>query len=73
MHGNVYEWCQDWSDDDGTLEATTDPWGPTSGSERMIRGGYFRAEPSDLRSANRNDLPPSTSETYYGFRLALSE
>ena len=38
MHGNVLEWCVDWQGD-YQASALTDPAGPSSGSERVFRGG----------------------------------
>ncbi len=38
MHGNVYEWCQDWSEA-YTASNQTNPTGAKSGTNRIIRGG----------------------------------
>ncbi|MDA0578326.1 MAG: SUMF1/EgtB/PvdO family nonheme iron enzyme, partial [Verrucomicrobia bacterium] len=37
MHGNVLEWCEDWSGD-YPAAAVSDPTGPSSGSARVLRG-----------------------------------
>ncbi|MBR4251172.1 MAG: formylglycine-generating enzyme family protein [Kiritimatiellae bacterium] len=39
MHGNVYEWCLDWYG--STLSGGADPKGPSSGTERVQRGGSY--------------------------------
>lgn len=69
MLGNVWEWVQDWygAYPGGTA---TDPVGPPSGSERVIRGGGWDNRSSDLRVANRYPLSPPVSFVDVGFRLA---
>lgn len=68
MHGNVWEWCQDWY---GPLQAgsVTDPLGPSSGSARVLRGGGWNYDPQFLRSARRGSYSPGNRSYVIGFRL----
>jgi eukaryotic-like serine/threonine-protein kinase len=70
--GNVMEWVQDW-DAPYTTDAVTDPQGPASGEERVIRGGAWNAE-SDIwvRPSFRYSFPPDTRSHGVGFRCAAS-
>ena len=68
MHGNVWEWVQDWY---GTYapEPVTDPQGPTSGSYRVIRGGSWINDAGFCRSAYRRYGLLGFRFGYLGFRL----
>lgn len=69
MHGNVWEWCNDWYSDDYALSAQTNPKGPSSGSARVCRGGSFLSEASSCRSACRLGHGSGESSGDLGFRL----
>lgn len=67
MHGNVWEWCLDWYS--STLSYGTDPKGPSSGSNRVQRGGSFSLDAESSTSLKRNDIAPSGAYGNRGFRI----
>ena len=69
LHGNVWEWCEDWKAD-YPAGAVTDPKGPATGTYRVLRGGSFYANGLYARSSNRSAGTPSNRYFYLGFRLA---
>ena len=71
MHGNVWEWCQDWKGDYPS-GSVTDPTGPSSGSNRVIRGGGWGNGAWNCRSADRDWYVPGFRDDNLGFRLAFS-
>ncbi|MBN1506057.1 MAG: SUMF1/EgtB/PvdO family nonheme iron enzyme [Sedimentisphaerales bacterium] len=69
MHGTVWEWCQDWCAE-YCQEPVTDPPGPDSGVQRVIRGGGWRGIARYCRSAVRYGNTPGDHGVNVGFRLA---
>ncbi len=75
MHGNVYEWVQDWYGETYyAASSSADPSGPSSGSNRVKRGGswYTYINAWFCRSAYRDYCTPSGRNYSLGFRLVLS-
>lgn len=74
MSGNVYEWCSDRYDSDyyGT-SPRNNPEGPSSGSDRVFRGGGWDGDSRIVRSAYRNWYWPDGTNDGLGFRLVFAE
>ena len=69
MHGNVWEWCEDWCGDYPS-GSVTDPTGPSTGSNRVCRGGSWCCLAAYCRSARRYWLDRGDRDDALGFRLA---
>ncbi len=71
MHGNVWEWCQDWYGEYSS-NPETDPVGPLEGPNRVFRGGGWGDSGRGCRAARRGGSRPDFRGTGVGFRLAAS-
>lgn len=72
MHGNIWEWCQDyWQDNLGT-EPCVDPQGPLQALYRSVRGGSWASDACFVRSACRDRYPPNYCFGSVGMRLAIN-
>ncbi len=57
MLGNANEYCADWYAEDAyekLQNGATDPKGPATGKEHVIRGGSFKSAVGEVRSASRD-------------------
>jgi len=66
MHGNAYEWCDSWFDEDP--QRIDDP--NFVGSARVSRGGSWVIGAYGLRSACRNYDRPALTDINVGVRVA---
>ena len=74
MSGNVYEWCQDlYYKDYYSNSPVMNQEGTEIGDARVLRGGSWTFDESDLRITGRYQTNPSSKKPYIGFRLARGE
>lgn len=71
MHGNVWEWIEDWYHDTYPGGSVTDPTGPSESTAwGLLRGGSWRNWARTCRSAERNSASRTVRFSNKGFRLA---
>jgi formylglycine-generating enzyme required for sulfatase activity len=72
MHGNVWEWCNDWYAEYPSA-TMIDPNGPDTGTSRVLRGGSWFSFAGGCRSAYRRSRDPGYRVDDFGFRLARGQ
>ena len=70
MHGNVWEWCQEWYGDYQKV-SIKDPEGSSNGEHRVLRGGSWFYHAGSCRAGLRFRDAPDVRDDSCGFRLLL--
>jgi len=73
MHGNVWEWVQDYYGSNLGTSPQLDPTGPPTGVFRVVRSCAWFIDARECRSASRGGIYPYEEGTGYGFRLVVSQ
>ncbi len=72
VHGNVWEWVQDWYVERPSAAAAIDPIGPRTGTSRVVKGGSWHQTATSWRTAFRKPYEPDYRGISIGFRVAMT-
>lgn len=76
MAGSVWEWVEDWFDSNYyTISPDSNPFGPSVGQEKVLRGSSYSNHAHYARVSNRGLAPPSGpngSSAFRGFRCVIN-
>jgi formylglycine-generating enzyme required for sulfatase activity len=73
MASNVWEWVNDWYQEDYYADSPdSNPSGPETGDEKVLRGGAYYNDVTEVRSAYRGLINPARREYYLGFRCVAA-
>jgi len=71
MSGNIEEWCNDFFATTHS-PSTSNPQGPATGSQRVVRGGKFNDPKDQVTTTARHGGFPTERSSSRGFRVAKS-
>lgn len=74
MHGNIWEWCNDWYDS-SYADEEINPIGPPPGWYKVLRGGAWSETARKCRSASRRNPSPHMNveeNGRHGFRYVIN-
>ena len=70
MHGNVWEWCNDFYNVDYYQESPKEnPGGPETGETKVLRGGAWKFSAESCRSAYRYNENPGYADVCFGYDI----
>ena len=72
LSGNVWEWVWDYYQSNYEVLPATDPIGPTTGADRVMRGGSLDLAATYARVAERSSYTPTFRSYGLGFRIVRS-